>query len=74
MWSLEGFFSRSGRAGAAPIKPLHDDDDGHVVQWLRAWVPSNFRSCRYGITREPRIRWLKTVDKFPGGASTGRQA
>ena len=23
------------------IKPSHYDDDGYVIQWLRAFVPSN---------------------------------
>ncbi len=27
------------------IKPSHNDDDGYVVQWLKAWIPSNSLSC-----------------------------
>ena len=34
------------------IKPSHYDDDGYVVQWLKAWIPSNSLSCLYGITLE----------------------
>ncbi|SLN27570.1 B12-binding domain-containing radical SAM protein [Oceanibacterium hippocampi] len=32
------------------IKPSHYDDDGYVIQWRRAWIPSNSLSCLYGIT------------------------
>ncbi len=32
------------------IKPSHYDDDGYVIQWLKAWVPSNTLSSIYGIT------------------------
>ncbi len=32
------------------IKPSHYDDDGYVIQWLKAWVPSNTLSSLYGIT------------------------
>jgi hypothetical protein len=32
------------------IKPSHYDDDGYVIQWWKAWIPSNTLSCLYGIT------------------------
>ena len=32
------------------IKPSHYDDDGYVIQWRKAWVPSNTLSSLYGIT------------------------
>ena len=32
------------------IKPSHYDDDGYVIQWRKAWVPSNSLSSVYGIT------------------------
>jgi radical SAM superfamily enzyme YgiQ (UPF0313 family) len=32
------------------IKPSHYDDDGYVIQWLKAAVPSNTLSCLYGLT------------------------
>jgi radical SAM superfamily enzyme YgiQ (UPF0313 family) len=32
------------------IKPSHYDDDGYVIQWLRAWIPSNSLSSVYGLT------------------------
>ena len=31
------------------IKPSHYDDDGYVIQWWKAWVPSNTLSSLYGI-------------------------
>ncbi len=34
------------------IKPSHYDDDGYLIQWRRAWVPSNTLSCLYGITQD----------------------
>ena len=33
------------------IKPSHYDDDGYVIQWLKAWVPSNSLACLYGLAR-----------------------
>jgi tRNA A37 methylthiotransferase MiaB len=32
------------------IKPSHYDDDGYVIQWYRAFIPSNSLSAIYGIT------------------------
>jgi len=32
------------------IKPSHYDDDGYVIQWWRAWIPSNTLSSVYGLT------------------------
>jgi radical SAM superfamily enzyme YgiQ (UPF0313 family) len=31
------------------IKPSHYDDDGYVIQWWRAWIPSNSLSSVYGL-------------------------
>lgn len=31
------------------IKPSHYDDDGYVIQWLKAWIPSNSLACLYGL-------------------------
>ncbi|MEE8499420.1 MAG: hypothetical protein V3S27_02515, partial [Kiloniellales bacterium] len=31
------------------IKPSHYDDDGYVIQWHRAWIPSNSLACLYGL-------------------------
>ncbi len=33
------------------IKPSHYDDDGYIIQWAKAWIPSNSLSCLYGITQ-----------------------
>ncbi len=29
------------------IKPSHYDDDGYVIQWWMAWIPSNSRAALY---------------------------
>jgi radical SAM superfamily enzyme YgiQ (UPF0313 family) len=34
------------------IKPSHYDDDGYVIQWLKAWIPSNSLAMLYGLTLE----------------------
>src|ERR1700722_20352706 len=31
------------------IKPSHYDDDGYVIQWLRALIPSNSLACLYSL-------------------------
>jgi radical SAM superfamily enzyme YgiQ (UPF0313 family) len=31
------------------IKPSHYDDDGYVIQWWKAWIPSNSLACLYGL-------------------------
>src|ERR1039457_5228243 len=34
------------------IKPSHYDDDGYVIQWFRAGMPSNSLAVLYGLARE----------------------
>ncbi len=34
------------------IKPSHYDDDGYVIQWLKAWIPSNSLASMYSLTLE----------------------
>jgi radical SAM superfamily enzyme YgiQ (UPF0313 family) len=34
------------------IKPSHYDDDGYVIRWWRATIPSNSLACLYGIAAE----------------------
>ena len=34
------------------IKPSHYDDDGYVIQWWKAWIPSNSLSSVYGLTED----------------------
>jgi radical SAM superfamily enzyme YgiQ (UPF0313 family) len=31
------------------IKPSHYDDEGYVIQWLRAFIPSNSLACLYSL-------------------------
>ena len=31
------------------IKPSHYDDDGYVIQWWKAWIPSNALAALYGL-------------------------
>jgi hypothetical protein len=38
------------------IKPSHYDDDGYVIQWWRAFIPSNSLACMYGIVRDANER------------------
>jgi radical SAM superfamily enzyme YgiQ (UPF0313 family) len=33
------------------IKPSHYDKDGYVIQWWKAWVPSNSMACLYAISQ-----------------------
>jgi radical SAM superfamily enzyme YgiQ (UPF0313 family) len=33
------------------IKPSHYDDDGYVIQWLRAFIPSNSLACLYALAQ-----------------------
>jgi len=32
------------------IKPSHYDQDGYVLQWWKAWIPSNSMACLYGLS------------------------
>jgi hypothetical protein len=34
------------------IKPSHYDDDGYVIRWLRAMIPSNSLAAIYGIAAD----------------------
>src|SRR5262249_18188728 len=34
------------------IKPSHYDDDGYVIQWVRAFIPSNTLAVLYSLARE----------------------
>jgi hypothetical protein len=38
------------------IKPSHYDDDGYVIQWLRAFVPCNSLACLYALARDVQQR------------------
>jgi len=34
------------------IKPSHYDDDGYVIQWWKAWIPSNTLACLYALSQD----------------------
>src|SRR3954447_22496749 len=34
------------------IKPSHYDRDGYVIQWWKAWIPSNSMACLYAIAQD----------------------
>jgi Radical SAM superfamily len=38
------------------IKPSHYDDDGYVIQWLRAFIPSNSLACLFGLVQDVQER------------------
>jgi radical SAM superfamily enzyme YgiQ (UPF0313 family) len=38
------------------IKPSHYDDDGYVIQWWRAFIPSNSLACLSAIAEDARSR------------------
>jgi hypothetical protein len=38
------------------IKPSHYDDDGYVIQWVRAFIPSNSLACLYALADDVRQR------------------
>jgi hypothetical protein len=40
------------RFRVALIKPSHYDDDGYVIRWWRATIPSNSLACLYGIAAD----------------------
>ncbi len=44
------------------IKPSHYDDDGYVIQWWRAFVPSNSLACMFGIVRDSQERQVLGAD------------
>src|SRR4051812_47193892 len=38
------------------IKPSHYDDDGYVIQWARAFIPSNTLAVLYSLARDSAKR------------------
>jgi hypothetical protein len=38
------------------VKPLHYDDDGYVIQWLRSAIPSNTLAVLYGLAIDRKQR------------------
>jgi hypothetical protein len=48
--------ARTDRFFVELIKPSHYDDDGYVIQWWRAFIPSNSLSSVYALTRDAARR------------------
>src|SRR5689334_6416448 len=44
------------------IKPSHYDDDGYVIQWMRAFIPSNSLACLYALVQDVGERRLLGED------------
>jgi radical SAM superfamily enzyme YgiQ (UPF0313 family) len=44
------------------IKPSHYDDDGYVIQWFRAFVPSNSLACLYALVQDVKDRQALGAD------------
>ncbi|MEZ6055283.1 MAG: radical SAM protein [Planctomycetaceae bacterium] len=38
------------------VKPSHYDDDGYVIQWRRAFIPSNSLACLWAIATDAQQR------------------
>jgi hypothetical protein len=45
-----------GRFQLVLIKPSHYDDDGYVIQWMRAFIPSNTLAVLYSLARDSARR------------------
>jgi radical SAM superfamily enzyme YgiQ (UPF0313 family) len=48
--------SNGRRFQIALIKPSHYDDDGYVIQWFRAFIPSNSLAAVYSLVEDARQR------------------
>src|SRR5262245_14003701 len=44
------------------IKPSHYDDDGYVIQWVRAFIPSNSLACLYALVQDVQQRQALGAD------------
>ncbi len=44
------------------IKPSHYDDDGYVIQWVRAFIPSNSLAALYGLAQDSAQRAVLGAD------------
>lgn len=49
---------REGRLLVEIIKPSHYDDEGYVIQWARAFVPSNSLACLCALVEDAARRRL----------------
>lgn len=55
---MAGAVHESQRFFVEIIKPSHYDDDGYVIQWQRAFVPSNSLACLYALVQDVAQRRL----------------
>ena len=44
------------------VKPSHYDKDGYVIQWWKAWIPSNSMACLYAIAQDAAERRVLGLD------------
>ena len=44
------------------LKPSHYDDDGYVIQWARAYIPSNTLAVLYTLARDAAQRGVLGPD------------
>jgi pyruvate-formate lyase-activating enzyme len=44
------------------IKPSHYDKDGYVIQWWKAWIPSNSLAALYGLALDVGARGMLGPD------------
>ncbi len=44
------------------VKPSHYDRDGYVIQWWKAWIPSNSMACLYAIAEDCAKREVLGAD------------
>ncbi len=54
--------ARSRRFQLVLIKPSHYDDDGYVIRWWRALIPSNSLAALYGIAADCAARRVLGTD------------
>jgi len=45
-----------GRFVVEIVKPSHYDDDGYVIQWWRAFIPSNSLACLCALAEDAKAR------------------
>ncbi|MHA1113372.1 MAG: radical SAM protein, partial [Alphaproteobacteria bacterium] len=50
------------RFHVALVKPSHYDEDGYVIQWWKAWIPSNSLAAVYGLTLDVNARRVMGED------------
>jgi len=44
------------------VKPSHYDNDGYVIQWVRAFIPSNSLACLYALAQDVQKRQALGAD------------